>query len=107
MLKARQIGGVNLLTDAKGFTLYWFAPDTPTNPSATGPAPSTGRRWPGGRPAGYREDRHDQSHRRLMQATYDGHPLYTYIGDSAPGQDRGNNLNLNGGLWHDVPVASG
>jgi predicted lipoprotein with Yx(FWY)xxD motif len=41
------------------------------------------------------------------QATYDGHPLYTYIGDSAPGQDGGNNINLNGGLWHDVPVASG
>ena len=35
------------------------------------------------------------------QATYDGHPLYTYVGDSAPGQDGGNNLNLNGGLWHD------
>ena len=38
------------------------------------------------------------------QATYDGHPLYTYIGDNAPGQASGNNLNLNGGLWHDVPV---
>jgi len=33
------------------------------------------------------------------QATYNGHPLYTYIGDSAPGQARGNNINLNGGLW--------
>ena len=41
------------------------------------------------------------------QATYDGHPLYTYIGDNAPGQDGGNNINLNGGLWHDVPVAGG
>jgi Secreted repeat of unknown function len=39
------------------------------------------------------------------QATYDGHPLYTYVGDSAPGQDGGNNLNLNGGLWHIVPVS--
>jgi predicted lipoprotein with Yx(FWY)xxD motif len=39
-----------------------------------------------------------------IQATYDGHPLYTYIGDSAAGQDSGNDLNLNGGLWHDVPV---
>ena len=39
------------------------------------------------------------------QLTYDGHPLYTYIGDSAPGQANGNNLNLNGGLWHDVPVS--
>ena len=39
------------------------------------------------------------------QATYDGHPLYTYIGDSAPGQDSGNNVNLNGGLWHVVPIS--
>src|SRR5437660_1732407 len=36
------------------------------------------------------------------QATYDGHPLYTYAGDSAPGQARGNNLDLNGGFWYEV-----
>ncbi len=40
-----------------------------------------------------------------MQETYDGHPLYTYVGDTAPGQAHGNNLNLNGGLWHVVPVS--
>jgi len=40
------------------------------------------------------------------QATYNGHPLYTYVGDTAPGQAFGNNLNLNGGLWHEVTVAS-
>ncbi len=40
------------------------------------------------------------------QATYNGHPLYTYIGDTAPGQARGNNINLNGGLWHEM-AASG
>ena len=28
-LDARQVGGALLLTDAKGFTLYWFAPDSP------------------------------------------------------------------------------
>jgi predicted lipoprotein with Yx(FWY)xxD motif len=39
------------------------------------------------------------------QLTYNGHPLYTYIGDSAPGQANGNNLNLNGRLWHEVPVS--
>jgi predicted lipoprotein with Yx(FWY)xxD motif len=41
------------------------------------------------------------------QATYDGHPLYTYVGDKGPGQDGGNNINLNGGLWRDVPVTGG
>jgi predicted lipoprotein with Yx(FWY)xxD motif len=39
------------------------------------------------------------------QLTHDGHPLYTYIGDSAPGQAKGNNLNLNGGLWREVRVS--
>ena len=41
-----------------------------------------------------------------IQATYDGHPLYTYVADTAPGQARGNGLNVNGGLWHEV-TASG
>ena len=31
--------------------------------------------------------------------------LYTYVGDSAPGQANGNGLNLNGGLWHEVPAS--
>ena len=41
-----------------------------------------------------------------IQATYNGHPLYTYVADTAPGQARGNGLNVNGGLWHEV-TASG
>ena len=40
-----------------------------------------------------------------LQATYDGHPLYTYIADHAPGQAHGNNVNLNGGVWHEVTVS--
>ena len=39
------------------------------------------------------------------QVTYNRHPLYTYAGDTAPGQAFGNNLNLNGGLWHEVTVS--
>jgi secreted repeat protein with Y-X4-D motif len=38
------------------------------------------------------------------QATYGGHPLYTYVADTGPGQANGNNLNLKGGLWHEVTV---
>jgi predicted lipoprotein with Yx(FWY)xxD motif len=38
--------------------------------------------------------------------TYGGHPLYTYVGDGAPGQVNGNNIDLNGGLWHEM-TASG
>jgi predicted lipoprotein with Yx(FWY)xxD motif len=110
MLKARQIGGVELLTNARGYTLYWFAPDSPNKSACYGSCASY---WPpvaGNAAAGPGVtgkvgtiDRTDGT----TQATYDGHPLYTYIGDSAPGQNGGNNINLNGGLWHDVPVAGG
>ena len=107
VLKARTIGGVNLLTDAKGLTLYWFAPDTSTKsacygscaaywPPVTG-TPSAGAGVTGTLGVITRTD-------GTKQATYDGHPLYTYVGDSAPGAASGNNLNLNGGLWHDVPI---
>ena len=34
--------------------------------------------------------------------TYDGHALYTYVGDSAPGQATGNDINLNGGYWYEM-----
>jgi predicted lipoprotein with Yx(FWY)xxD motif len=40
------------------------------------------------------------------QATYDGHPLYTYTADTAPGQANGNGLNVEGGVWHEI-TASG
>ena len=39
------------------------------------------------------------------QATYDGHPLYTYAGDTAPGQAKGNGLNVSGGLWYEMTVS--
>jgi predicted lipoprotein with Yx(FWY)xxD motif len=39
-----------------------------------------------------------------MHATCNGHPLYTYVGDTHLGQANGNSLNLNGGLWHEVTV---
>jgi hypothetical protein len=38
------------------------------------------------------------------QATFDGHPLYTYVSDTAPGQASGNGTNLDGGVWHEVQV---
>ncbi len=108
-LGTARIGGVTVLTNAKGFTLYWFAPDTPAKsncnsscaaywPPVTG-TPAAGPGVPGRLGTIKRSD-------GTTQATYDGHPLYTYIGDSAPGQARGNNINLNGGLWHEV-TASG
>src|ERR1700751_3674729 len=107
-LKTTTIGGTTVLTNAKGFTLYSFAPDTPATSKCYGScagywAPVTGTPAAGpGLPGKVTTiTRTDGSH----QLAYDGHPLYTYIGDSAPGQAHGNNLNLNGGLWHDVPAS--
>ena len=39
------------------------------------------------------------------QATYLGHPLYTYVGDKSPGQATGNGKNLSGGLWYEMTVS--
>jgi predicted lipoprotein with Yx(FWY)xxD motif len=107
VLKARDVRGVNLLTNANGLTLYWFAPDTSTKSACYG---SCAAYWPpvtGTPSAGPGVTGMLGTITRTggtKQATYDGHPLYTYIGDSAPGQASGNNLNLNGGLWHVVPI---
>jgi predicted lipoprotein with Yx(FWY)xxD motif len=107
-LKTTTIAGTTVLTNAKGFTLYSFAPDTPTTskcygtcaaywPPAIGTA-AAGAGLPGQVGTIKRTDGSEQ-------LTYNGHPLYTYVGDSGPGQANGNNLNLNGGLWLQVPAS--
>jgi predicted lipoprotein with Yx(FWY)xxD motif len=40
-----------------------------------------------------------------VQASYNGHPLYTYAADTAAGQAKGNGLNVSGGVWHEVTVS--
>jgi predicted lipoprotein with Yx(FWY)xxD motif len=107
-LKTVKIGGVTVLTNAKGLTVYWFAPDTLTASKCTGscaaywpPVTGTPTAGPGVTGKLGTIKRSDGS----LQATYNGHPLYTYVGDSTPGQARGNNLNLNGGLWYEVRVS--
>jgi predicted lipoprotein with Yx(FWY)xxD motif len=107
-LATARIGGVTVLTNAQGLTLYLFAPDTPATSKCTGSCaaywpPVTGdpRAGPGvtgtlgtiSRAGG------------VLQATYDGHPLYTYIGDGRRGQANGNDLDLNGGLWYEIRVS--
>jgi predicted lipoprotein with Yx(FWY)xxD motif len=107
-LMERTIGGAEVLTNSAGHTLYWFAPDTSTTSKCTGSCatywpPVTGPATAGSGVTGTvgvitRSD-------GTKQATYDGHPLYTYVGDTAPGQNKGNGLNLSGGLWHEVTVS--
>jgi predicted lipoprotein with Yx(FWY)xxD motif len=108
VLETDTIGDVTVLTNAEGFTLYWFAPDTAIRsdcdascarhwPPVTGPV-AAGHPVPGvigtiTRPGG------------AIQATYDGHPLYTASLDTAPGQARGNDMYSGGGSWHEVIVS--
>ena len=106
-LKTATIGGVTVLTNANGFTLYSFAPDTSAKsncngscaqnwPPVTGPATASGVKGTFGT-----IKRSDGS----VQATFDGHPLYAFVGDTAPGQAKGNGLNVAGGLWHEVTTS--
>jgi predicted lipoprotein with Yx(FWY)xxD motif len=106
-LKTATIGGVTVLTNAAGFTLYSFAPDTPTTSHCNGtcaqnwppvPGPATAAGITGTFGAIKRSD-------GSVQCTFDGHPLYTFAGDTAPGQAKGNDLNAAGGVWHEVTTS--
>ena len=107
-LTAKTIGGQQVLTNSAGFTLYWFAPDTSTTLKCTG---SCATYWPpvkGPATAGSGVTGKLSTITRsdgTKQATYDGHPLYTYAGDTAPGQAKGNGLNASGGLWYEMTVS--
>ena len=106
-LKTAKIGGATVLTSAKGFTLYSFAPDTSTMSKCDG---TCAQNWPPVKGAASASGvkgtfgtikRSDGS----VQATFDGHPLYTFVGDTAPGQNKGNGLNAAGGLWHEITTS--
>ncbi len=106
-LKTAKIGGATALTNGKGFTLYSFAPDTSTKSNCNGACATN---WPPVKgpvsAAGVKGTfatikRTDGS----TQATFDGHPLYTFAGDSAPGQANGNGVNADGGVWHEITTS--
>jgi predicted lipoprotein with Yx(FWY)xxD motif len=107
VVKTAKIGSATVLTNAKGLTLYTFAIDGMNKskcnascihywPPLKGPVTATGIK--GTFTTIKRSD-------GTTQETWNGHPLYTYIGDSAPGQDKGNGLNLSGGVWHVAAVS--
>ena len=104
VISTRSTSKGTVLVDAKGHTLYWFAIDTPTTSKCTSTCATY---WPPvlGKPtaaAGASLPHALGSITRSngqVQATYNGHPLYTYVGDTAPGQVKGNGLKLSGALW--------
>lgn len=100
-----------ILVTAQGHALYLFAADKHGKSTCYGSCASY---WPPllttGKPTagtGVKTSllgvttRKDGKH----QVTYNGHPLYTYVGDKAAGKTSGEGLNLSGGLWWVVSPA--
>ena len=84
-----------VLTDAKGKTLYYFTPDTATTAACTS---SCANNWPpllatgSGSPTSATSlpgKLSMQTTANGNQVEYNGHPLYTFAADSAPGQTNG------------------
>jgi predicted lipoprotein with Yx(FWY)xxD motif len=100
-----------VLTNGQGFTVYWFAADT-AGTSACGGACAAA--WPPviGMPqlaSGVKLSGKLGEITRAngqMQATYNGHPLYLFAGDTSPGQVNGNGVNGFGALWWAIKIGA-
>src|SRR5215469_1640811 len=89
---------VTILTNAQGMTLYYFKPDTATTSACTG---SCSGFWP---PLIFKSSGSPGSATALpgalsvvtdangQQVEYNGHMLYSYSGDKAPGQTNGEGI---------------
>lgn len=100
-----------ILVDGQGRTLYLFQADKGSNsmcygecalawpPLTTDGAPKAGK---GAVSAELGTTKRDD---RTTQVTYNGHPLYTYGGDSGPGQRNGEGDDAFGALWYAVSPA--
>jgi len=107
--RATSLGKV--LVNARGHTLYLFAPDKRGKSTCYGKCAAY---WPPllvtGKPAagaGVKASLLGTTKRRdgKRQVTYNGHPLYLYVGDRSAGQTTGEGLNVSGGLWWAVSPA--
>lgn len=94
-----------VLVDPAHMTLYAFANDSHNHSACTGSCltywpPVPGADAPHGGAAsmgatfGTTKGADGSS-----QLTVNGYPMYTYVGDSSPGQANGQGTNLSGGLW--------
>ena len=92
-----------ILVNSKGRTLYMFVPDHQKKVTCKG---SCAVAWPPLKlKKGVRPTAGGAARKKLLGmdgrvVTYDRWPLYTYIGDSKPGQANGQAQDLNGGLWY-------
>jgi predicted lipoprotein with Yx(FWY)xxD motif len=94
------------LVDAKGRTLYLFEGDSRNVSRLSSAGLSVWPRFAAAGPVtagnGLRMSKlgTTRSPRGVRQVTYNGHPLYYYVGDSKPGSIRGQALNQFGALWY-------
>jgi len=100
-----------ILVDGRGRSLYLFARDRSRRSMCFTacatywpPLIASGRPVPG---AGARASLLGRTKRSdgRWQVTYNGHPLYTYRGDSAQGQTNGEEVDAYGGEWYLVSPA--
>jgi predicted lipoprotein with Yx(FWY)xxD motif len=101
-----------ILVDSKGDTLYLWQADTGAASTCTGACASA---WPPlithGKPIagpGVSASKLGTTRRNdgTTEVTYNGHPLYTFVGDSGPGQTSGEGNQGFGAEW-DVLSATG
>ena len=94
-----------ILVDSKGITLYDFPPDKGTTSVCYGACAAL---WPPllthSKPIagpGVRASLLGTTKRKdgKLEVTYNGHPLYYWVGDHKPGQTTGQGLNQFGGPW--------
>jgi predicted lipoprotein with Yx(FWY)xxD motif len=112
MLKTEKSSLGTVLANSAGLTVYWFAADHGDTSACTGACAAA---WPPvtGVPqaaAGVTLSGTLGTITRaggVKQATYNGHPLYTYAGDSSPGQVNGNMVNGFGAYWYAITIGSG
>ena len=97
-----------VLVNAKGRTLYMFVPDKRKKVTCVR---ACAKIWPPVKlPKGAKAVAAGKAKASLLGSdrnpaggrvvTYNKWPLYTYVTDTAPGQAKGQALNLNGGLWY-------
>jgi predicted lipoprotein with Yx(FWY)xxD motif len=77
-----------ILVDGQGRTLYLWEADTGTTSTCAGACASASKLGT--------TKRHDGT----TEVTYNGHPLYTFSGDSAPGQTAGQGSDGFGAEWY-------
>ena len=111
VVKVAKTGAGSVLTNAAGFTLYTFQADKGTTSTCYG---ACAQFWPpvigtAHMAAGQNISGHFGTTTRKdgkVQVTYNGHPLYTYAGDTAPGQTAGNGINQDGGIWNVITTSA-